>query len=70
MGPSLPERPLSQSINWTENRPAGHKGHYEIPAGTAAVGALLYARHGKEIQPIVVNVKVGDEQFTFRSEYR
>src|SRR6202012_6141722 len=22
---SLPERPLSQSINWTENRPAGHR---------------------------------------------
>jgi len=23
MVPSLPEGPLSQSINWTENRPAG-----------------------------------------------
>jgi hypothetical protein len=46
------------------------KDHYEIPAGTAAVGALLYARHGKESVPLVVNVKIGNEQFTFRSEYR
>jgi hypothetical protein len=25
MVPSVPEGPLSQSINWTENRPAGHQ---------------------------------------------
>jgi hypothetical protein len=24
MVPSVPDGPLSQSINWTENRPAGH----------------------------------------------
>ncbi len=46
------------------------KDHYEIPPGTAAVGALLYARHGKESVPLAVSVKVGDQDFTFRSEYR
>ena len=45
------------------------KDHYDIPPGTAAVGALLYARHGKDSRPFVVNVRVGDQQFTFRSEY-
>ena len=45
------------------------KDHYEVPPGTAAVGALLYARHGKDSRPFVVNVRVGDQQFTFRSEY-
>jgi hypothetical protein len=25
MVPSVPEGPLSQSINWIENRPAGHQ---------------------------------------------
>jgi len=29
MVPSVPEGPLSQSINWTENRPAGH--HIPVP---------------------------------------
>jgi hypothetical protein len=45
------------------------KDHYEIPPGTAAVGALLYARHGKDSRPFVVNLRLGDQQFTFRSEY-
>lgn len=45
------------------------KDHYDIPPGTAAVGALIYARHGKDSRPFVVNVRVGDQQFTFRSEY-
>jgi hypothetical protein len=29
MVPSVPEGPLSQSINWTENRPAGQIGYQE-----------------------------------------
>jgi hypothetical protein len=45
------------------------KDHYDIPVGTAAVGALLFARHGKESLPLVVNVQLGDQQFTFRSHY-
>jgi hypothetical protein len=44
------------------------KDYYDIPPGTAAVGALLYARHSKDSRPFVVNVRVGDQQFTFRSE--
>jgi hypothetical protein len=36
MVPSLPEGPLSQSLNWTENRPAGHSkaGHWTADGPT------------------------------------
>jgi hypothetical protein len=45
------------------------KDHYDIPPGTASVGALLFPRTSKDSLPLVVNVHIGDQQFTFRSAY-
>ena len=45
------------------------KDHYEIPAGASVAGALLYSSHGKSPLPITVSVRIGDQQFTFRSHY-
>jgi hypothetical protein len=49
MVPSLPEGPLSQSINWTENRSAGHDEDPEDEYGksrrdfsNAGIDARLY----------------------------
>jgi hypothetical protein len=40
MVPSLAEGPLSQSINWTENRPAGQV-HFSQPSTPTATNATM-----------------------------
>jgi hypothetical protein len=45
MVPSLPEGPLSQSINWTENRPAGQ---HHVPDGAVFSRRIHRLKNNKD----------------------